>query len=217
MPKKKEGKIRKLFSISIGVFILVTISSLVIVINKGKIGNYSLVYAGETEEVVEEIVPKMELSLEKKYIAATTKEKTDLTVTIDEIQETEGIEIVSSNENIVKIKDGVATAVKNETATITASKDELSAVTTIHVITPIKTLKLKSTSSSIKVGEELQLSIEITPSEAITDTLTYKSSDESIATVDSNAMITGVSKGKATFTVYDEYTGKESTATVTVK
>lgn len=217
MQKRKERRVERLANLLIVIFILITVSSFLIVLNKGKIGNYSLVYAGEIEKQEEETAPLMELQSEKKYISSISKEKTKIIITIDGIEETEGVDIISSNESVVKIKDGVAIASKNGTAIITGSKGALSASTTIHVITPIKTIKLKSTSSSIKVGEELQLSIEVIPSEASTDTLKYKSNDESIATVDSNAMIKGVSKGKVTFTVYDEYTGKESTATVIVK
>lgn len=219
MRKKKEKNVKKILLASVVIFIIIAIISLIIILSKGKIGNYSLVYSGKTEESgeLEEIKPIMELSSEKKYISVVAKEITPLTVKIDGVEQTEGIELVSSNEDVVKIVDGEAKAVKKGSSTITASKDGLLDSINIHVITPIKTIKLVSTSSSIKVGEELQLSVQVTPSDASTDTLTYKSSDETIATVDSNAMIIGVSKGKVTFTVYDEYTGKESSATVPVK
>ena len=102
-------------------------------------------------------------------------------------------------------------------ATVTAKKGELTATTDIHVIKPIKSMNLTSTSKSIKVGNDLQLKLTTTPSDGSIETLTYTSSDESIATVNANGIVTGVSKGKVTITVHDDYTDKEKSVTLTIK
>lgn len=78
-------------------------------------------------------------------------------------------------------------------------------------------MNLTCTSKSIKVGNDLQLKLTTTPSDSSIETLTYSSSDESIATVNSNGIVTGVSKGKVTITVHDEYTDKEKSVTITIK
>ena len=55
------------------------------------------------------------------------------------------------------------------------------------------------------------------PSDANIETLEYESSDEEIATVNSNGIVTGVSPGKVTITVIDTYTETEKSVTVTIK
>ena len=60
------------------------------------------------------------------------------------------------------------------------------------------------------------MKLQVTPSGASTDTLTYESSDEEIATVNGNGIVTGVSKGKVTITVRDTYTGAEKHVTLTI-
>jgi len=216
MPKKKKKSMLKL---SITLFIIVALISLAIILNKGYIGSYNLVVGNGISEVLEEKEEehKMELISKKRYISSATKEKAELTVRIDGIEEIDGIELVSSDESIITIENGFAKAVKNGMATITATKDGLTASVNIRVITPIKTLKLSAEKSAIEVGEDLLLTVNTTPAETTKESLVFSSTNESIATVDANGVIVGVSKGKATFTVYDEYTKKESSTSVTVK
>lgn len=218
MPKKKDKKngLKKSFII----FLIVAIISLIIVLSKGTIAGYRLVSIDDTaiaEKDEGTKGPKMEVTSEKKYISAESKDKTKLTVTIDGQDVTDTAELSSSDEKIVKIENAEARAVKTGLATITATKDNITATTSIRVIVPIKTLKLGCPFTSINVGETEKLQVDITPSDANIDTLVFSSVNESIATVDANAMITGIKKGVATFKVYDEYTGKESTVKVTIK
>ena len=74
-----------------------------------------------------------------------------------------------------------------------------------------------TTSSSIRVGKDLQVKLQMQPSNASIDPITYTSSDESIATVNQNGIVTGVSKGTVTITVNDAYTGTTKTVKLTVK
>jgi len=215
--QKKKNKLKK----AIIIFLIVSIISFIIVLNKGNIAGIRLIAV--SQGVVEEIKkqqpkePEMNIEVEKKYLSFEKKETTNIKVTIDGEDVTDDVEITSSDEAIIVIENGKAKALKKGVATITATKDGISDSTIIRTIIPIKTLKLSCPLSSIKIGEDEKLQVEVTPSEASTETLVYSAVNESIATVDANAMVTGILKGVATFKVYDEYTGKESTTKVTIK
>ncbi|MEB8263077.1 Ig-like domain-containing protein [Mammaliicoccus sciuri] len=70
--------------------------------------------------------------------------------------------------------------------------------------------------ASIEVGGTTKLESTVAPSTATNKSVSYKSSDEAIATVSSNGTVTGVSKGEATITVATQDGNKTDTATVTV-
>lgn len=73
---------------------------------------------------------------------------------------------------------------------------------TCHVIveTQIESIAIKSDSrQKIMIGDSEQLSVSVTPS-GVQPTVTWKSSDESIATVDANGIVKGLSIGKVKIT-----------------
>ena len=213
---KSTAKINRSLAISIILFLIVAGIALYIVLNKGRIFNTNLVAVSENN--TQSITQTIEVEADKKYLSATDDEEANLTVKIDGIQETEGIEYISSDEEVLEVdENGVITAQSVGMATVTAKKGELTATTDIHVIKRIKSMNLTSTSKSIKVGNDLQLKLTTTPSDGSIETLTYTSSDESIATVNANGIVTGVSKGKVTITVHDDYTDKEKSVTLTIK
>lgn len=214
---KSTKKINRSLAVSIILFLIVAGIALYIVLSKGKVLNVNLVTALE-ENSQNTITQTIEVESDKEFISLTDKEKANLTVKIDEEETTDDLEFISSDEDIAVVdEDGVVTPKGVGTATITAKRGELTATTDIYVIKPIKTMTLTMTSQSIKVGNELQLKLKTTPSDSSIDTLTYTSSDESIATVNSNGIVKGVSKGKVTITVHDEYTDKEKSVTVTIR
>ena len=67
-----------------------------------------------------------------------------------------------------------------------------------------------------KKGETAQVKVEITPSYADNKNLTWKSSDEKVATVDKDGKITAVGNGTATITVTSASGNYTATVTVTV-
>ncbi len=68
-----------------------------------------------------------------------------------------------------------------------------------------------------KEGETLQLSAEVKPSYADNKNLTWKSSDEKVATVDKNGKVTAVANGTVTITATSADGKHTATATITVK
>lgn len=205
--------------ISICIFVIIAIASLVLVLNKGHIGSYALVYSEPVEEEEEQILPQLKLELSDEYLSSKNKKETaTMTVTIDNEIVTEGVTFSSSDEEIVKINDdNELVAVSDGKATITANYDGMDATADIRVITPIKSMTFTSTNSTIRVGKDLQMKLKVSPSDAYIDTLTYTSSDEEIATVDASGIVTGVAPGKVTITVYDSYTDTEKSIKLTIK
>ncbi len=210
-----KNKKNNMFLKSLIVFIITALIALYLVLNKGHIGKIALVNTESSKE--EKLTQTIEVSVEKDYLSSKSKEETDIIVKIDGEEVTEGVEYASSDEDIIKIENGKAIAKKDGKATITAKVGDIADSVNMHVITPIKTLKFTSTSKLIKVGKELQMKLQVTPSDASIETLTYESSDEEIATVNNNGIVTGVSKGKVTITVKDSYTGEEKNVDLTIK
>ena len=196
---------------AIVIFIIVALIALFLVVNKGHVGSYALVYS---EPVPDRI---LEVEKEKEYISSVDKEELDITVTLDG-KKIDGYRLITSDENIVKITDdNKIQAVGNGKATITVRYDLSETEFDIKVITPIKTMTFTTTNSTIRVGKDLQLKLKTTPSGASLDSLRYVSSDEKIATVNANGIVTGVSEGKVTVTIIDDYTGTEKEVNLTVR
>lgn len=207
---------KKSLIFSIIVFILVASCALYLVLNKGHIGDINLV---STEGLEDAVMPNLTLELEKKYLSSKDKEDTcKMTVCIDSEIVTTGVEFESSNEEVVKINENnELVPVDDGKAEITAKYDGMEANAKIEVITPIKSMIFTTTNSTIRVGKDLQLKLKVTPSDAYMNTISYTSSDESIATVSPNGIVTGIAPGKVTITLFDSYTETEKTVNLTIR
>ena len=211
---------RKSLIISIIIFIVVGLGAIFLVLNKGHVGTISLVAIDAEKEAEEIIMPQLTLELEKQYLSSKNKknDSSAMTVMIDGEVVTEGVKFESSDEDVAEInEDNEIIPVSDGKATIKAIYDGLEATEDIRVITPIKTMSFTTTNSTIRIGKDLQMKLKVTPSDAYIDTLSYTSSDESIATVDSSGIVTGVSAGKVTITVYDSYTETEKSVKLTIR
>ena len=82
-------------------------------------------------------------------------------------------------------------------------------------ITAVTGISLNQKSLSLDKGATSQLTATITPSNATDTTVTWKSSDDSVASVDANGLVTAKKGGTATITATSS-NGKTATATVTV-
>lgn len=209
----------KALKISIIIFIVVGIIALYLVLNKGHIGSISLVNTGNEGSAEEIIMPKLTLEVENEFLSSKDKKTTvPMTVSIDGELVIEGVEFESSDEKVVKINDdNELIAVADGKATIKAIYDGIEATKDVKVITPIKSMLFSSTNSTIRVGKDLQMKLQLQPSNASTDTLKYTSSDEEIATVNQNGIVTGISAGKVKITVYDSFTDTEKSVNLTIR
>ena len=137
---------------------------------------------------------------------------------------TQGVVWASDNTDVATVdEDGLVTAVKAGTATITVSvkgQPEIKATCTITVKSSsiaVTKLTLSESSAEVSVGKTLTLSCTIEPSNATNKELIWSSSDETIATVDAQGVVTGVKAGTVTITVASKSDPSvKATCTVTV-
>lgn len=207
----------KVLIISIVVFAVVAIIALCLVLNKGKVFGKSLVSTSNSNSASQEESYALELTLDKDYISYKDKEEATLKVLVNGEEKTEGVEYTSSDETVATVKDGVITAVGSGTAEIKAKYKDAEETVNIECISPITSLKFTATSSSIKVGNQLQLKLQVSPSDANINTLIYSSSNDEIATVNKNGIVTGVQKGQVTITLLDTYSGEEKSVKLTIR
>lgn len=110
----------------------------------------------------------------------------------------------SSDERIATVdKNGriKGNAVGDCTITCTCEALEtVSASMTVHIQLPVKKVTFNGKTALVYVDEETQLSWNIEPADATNQTLTFKSANEKVATVDENGVVHGVASGKARIT-----------------
>ena len=114
------------------------------------------------------------------------------------------ISYTSSDNSVAMVSDtGEVEAVGEGEVDITAAvrDTEISAVCKITVLPKIESVDLNYTELALRVGGTAQLTYNVQPEDAVVETATYTSSDESIATVDEEGAVTAVADGTATITV----------------
>lgn len=82
--------------------------------------------------------------------------------------------------------------------------DGLSATTKVTVSTKVEKIELDKTEGILYVGNSVTVNAAVTPDNATDTTVTWSSSDESVATVDETGKITAVATGNATITATSE-------------
>jgi len=124
----------------------------------------------------------------------------------------------SSDESVATVAYGTVTAVSKGTATITATTEDGSytAECTVTVIIPVTGVRLNLTTAKLDIGNYIQLRAIVDPANADNPTVTWKSSNESIATVSDNGLVTGISEGTVTITVTTNDGGYTANCIVTV-
>ena len=106
----------------------------------------------------------------------------------------------TSDASVATVDNGVVTAKKVGSATITAKAGEKTATCAVTVVaTPVTSVSLNKTSASLKAGETVTLIATIKPDDATDKTVTWTTSDASVATVD-NGVVTAKKVGSATIT-----------------
>ena len=210
----KEAKLNRRLRNSFIIFLISGILALVIILNKGVIFGKRLVAVTDTSAAPE--VHTIQLVPASNFIKKDG-DKTELMVSIDGADRTDGFELTSSDEDVVKIEFNeeeskyYAVSINPGTSVVTAKSPDygIEYQATIDVIEPITKLTLSSEEKTMQYSCKPQTS-------DVKVNISYKSSDESIATVNESGIVTGVSKGTVTITGKDEITGIEATYKVKV-
>ncbi|HIR29763.1 MAG TPA: Ig-like domain-containing protein [Candidatus Coproplasma stercorigallinarum] len=130
----------------------------------------------------------------------------------------------TSNEAIATVSGGVVTGVKAGEVTITAKAGDKSATCTVTVTAKqgtedpedpiaVEGITLDKTTATVEEGATVTLTATVTPDNATDKTVTWSTSNETIATV-SGGVVTGVKAGEVTITA--KAGDKSATCTVTV-
>lgn len=106
----------------------------------------------------------------------------------------------SSDATVASVVDGLVTAVKKGTATITAmSKDGRAKATCSVSISlkgiPVESVTLDYTEAYVHVGDTLHLHAVVMPDDATNKTITWRCSDEHVATVDQSGCVKAITSG----------------------
>ena len=138
--------------------------------------------------------------------AVTPTDATDKTVTW-----------TTSDAAVATVENGVVTAVAAGTATITAKAGEKTATCVVTVEKKeiaVSGISLSQTTASLIEGESVTLTATVTPADATDKTVTWSTTDATVATVD-NGVVTAVAAGTATITA--KAGEKSATCVVTVE
>lgn len=128
----------------------------------------------------------------------------------------------TSDKAIATVQNGNVNAVDAGVATITCtitleSGAQLTAQCKVSVIIPITSVQLEKKSVFLNVGETFTPAFKVKPQKATNHTLAYTSSDETVATVSADGVITAVGPGKCTVTATStDGTNESATAKVSV-
>ena len=122
----------------------------------------------------------------------------------------------SSNTSIATVdNDGMVTAISAGIATITAKAGDKTATCTVTVNPiPVNKVTLDKDTLTLTCDKTAKLTATVYPDNADDKTVTWSSSDETVATVDNNGTVTAVKEGTANITA--RAGGKTATCKVTV-
>ncbi len=126
----------------------------------------------------------------------------------------------SSDTSIATVdKNGKVTAVEPGDCVITATSQDsgVTARCSLTVTQPITGISLNTNAKTILAGEKFVIIPTIEPLDADNKNVTYTSSDTSVATVDSDGVVTGVRGGKTVIIVKTEERGLIASCLVTVQ
>ena len=109
----------------------------------------------------------------------------------------------SSDINVATVEDGVVTALANGSATIKATVEGSDAtdecVVTVSDISA-KSVTLNKSELDLLIGDEVQLEVVVAPENAANKTITWTSTDETVASVSADGLVKAIAAGEATVT-----------------
>ncbi len=165
------------------------------------------------------VVSISELDLSDTDLTLKKGEEHTLTATIKPKDTTEDKTVVwsSSNESVATVSStGKVTAVEGGTAILTAQTGKHSAQCAVTVVVPVTGIKFESDTVTVAKGTTEALAPIFTPADATDRAVAWGSSDKSVAEVDKDGKVTGVSVGTATVTAITHDGGYVAQCTVKV-
>ena len=146
------------------------------------------------------------ITLDKTEISLEATQTAELTATVlTELTTDKSVIWLSSNNAIATVDaNGLVTAISVGEATITATTADGSNLSATCKVTVVPTLiiSIEGTPTEVEAeeGSEVQLSVVVLPEEATNKEVAWSSSNESVATVDNNGLVSIHKEGEATIT-----------------
>ena len=161
------------------------------------------------------------VSLDKTNITLTEGDSETLTATVYPDNSTnKNVSWKISNTSVATVNNGVVTALKAGTATITVTTEDGGKTATCQVtvnarIYNVESVSLDKTNITLTEGDSETLTATVYPDNSTNKNVSWKISNTSVATVN-NGVVTALKAGTATITVTTEDGGKTATCQVTV-
>lgn len=147
------------------------------------------------------------------YVTAdipATAENAEAKPVVDEVTSSEA-EVADSAADSEAPDDAAASEPEDTTdSSFGVVPDGLSAETKVTVTTKVEQITLNKTEGVLTVGNSVTVTATVTPDNATNATVNWTSSDEKVATVDSNGKVTAVAAGNATIKATSESDGDVS-------
>ena len=161
-------------------------------------------------------MPVSSVTLDKEAITIYIGESTRLTATVlPENATDKTVTWTSSNELVADLSgDGTVHALSAGTCTITATAGGKSATCQVTVLTPVSRVTVEPASCQVFLDSTVTLVATVFPADAHDKTVTWSSSDETIATVTQGGVVSTHALGNCTITA--SAGGKSATCQVTV-
>ena len=169
--------------------------------------------------VSKNVIAVTEITLNKSCLELTEGDSETLVATVKPDDATDKTVMWStSDESIAKVDDnGKVTAVNEGTATITAKAGVESATCAVSIskkVIEVTSVTLNKTELVLAEGDSETLTATVKPDDATEKTVTWSSSNATVASVDANGKVMAVKEGKATITA--KAGEKSATCSVTV-
>ena len=168
--------------------------------------------------VVKKYVPVISVTLDRNSVTLEKGQSTTLVATVSPADATDKtVTWTNSDDTVISLAGGKVTALKEGTSTVTAVAGDKSAscvVTVAKTVVPVTSVTLDKTSVTLDKGKSMKLVATVNPSDATDKTVTWSSSDVSVASVDQDGTVRAVKGGTATITA--KAGEKSATCRVTV-
>ena len=158
-------------------------------------------------------VPVTEVTLDKTEATLDKGKTLTLKATVNPADASETLVWSTSKNSVATVKDGVVTAVGAGTATISVKAGDKMAVCTVTVVIPVTSVTLDKKTATLTIDETLTLEATVNPEDATNATVTWSTSDPSVATVE-NGVVTAITVGNVTITAKAD--NKTATCTIAV-
>ncbi|MGM9595314.1 MAG: leucine-rich repeat protein, partial [Oscillospiraceae bacterium] len=166
----------------------------------GVAGTYAETFANDNSiKFVDRQINATSATLDKTMLTLNKGSNTKLYLSVQPVDFTDEVNWKSADTSVVTVAaDGTVKAVGVGTTTIKVTVGNASTSCKVTVVQPVTSISLNKTSLSMEALSTYQLTATAYPNDAYDKSVKWESSDNSVATVSENGLVTAVGKGTAT-------------------